>query len=97
LPEGRKQYTKTRPLQDAEFDECRALWHDRPVTEHSWRVPVEQVIQNDYNLDIKNPSSQETLAHRNPEELVEAIRAKEQRIAEIMVNIRETLQTSGEK
>jgi type I restriction enzyme M protein len=91
LPGGRKQYTKTRPLQDAEFDECRALWHECPVAEHSWRVPREQVIANDYNLDIKNPSSQQTLAHRHPEELVEAILAKEQRIAQLVLEIQQTL------
>jgi type I restriction enzyme M protein len=94
LPEGRNQYTKTRPLQDAEFDECRALWDERPVTEHSWRVPVKQVIENNYNLDIKNPSSQNALVHRPPEELVEAILAKEQRIAEVMAHIAKTLRVS---
>jgi hypothetical protein len=44
LPEGRKNYTKTKPLRDAEFDECRALWDERPATEHSWRMPVAQVV-----------------------------------------------------
>ncbi|MBN1978865.1 MAG: SAM-dependent DNA methyltransferase, partial [Anaerolineae bacterium] len=43
LPEGRKNYTKTKPLRDAEFDECRALWDERPTTEHSWLVPAAQV------------------------------------------------------
>jgi type I restriction enzyme M protein len=55
-------------------------------------VPVEQVIENGYNLDIKNPSSQEALVHRPPEELAEAILAKEQRIAEIMAALKATLE-----
>jgi len=91
LPEGRKQYTKTRPLQDAEFDECRALWDARPVTAHSWRVPAAQVVESGYNLDIKNPANQGGLVHRSPEELVEAILDKEQRIAEIVSKIRQVL------
>ena len=91
LPGGRKNYTKTKPLRDADFEECRTLWDERPVTEHSWLVPVEQVIENDYNLDIKNPSSEEALVHRAPEELVEAILSKEQRIAEILGEIRTQL------
>ena len=95
LPEGRKNYTKTKPLRDAEFDECHALWDERPVTEHSWLVPVQQVIENNYNLDIKNPSSQEALVHRPPEELAEAILAKEQRIAESMARIKQTLRGSS--
>jgi type I restriction enzyme M protein len=93
LPEGRKNYTKTKPLRDAEFDECRALWDERPVTEHSWRVPVAQVIENEYNLDIKNPSSQGALVHRPPEELAESILAKEQRITEIIARIRIALES----
>jgi type I restriction enzyme M protein len=91
LPEGRKNYTKTKPLRDTEFDECRSLWDERPVTEHSWLVPVEQVIENDYNLDVKNPSSQEALVHRPPEELADSIAAKERRIIEIMAALKATL------
>ncbi len=91
LPEGRKNYTKTKPLRDVEFDECRALWDERPVTEYSWLVPVEQVIENDYNLDIKNPSGQEALVHRPPEELAEAILEKERRILALMAQIQEAL------
>jgi type I restriction enzyme M protein len=91
LPEGRRQYTKTKPLRDAEFDECRALWDERPETEHSWLVPVEEVLENNYNLDIKNPSSQEALVHRPPEELAEAVLAKERRILALMTEIQEAL------
>lgn len=91
LPEGRRQYTKTKPLRDAEFDECRALWDERPETEHSWLVPVEQVVDNDYNLDIKNPSSQEALVHRPPGELAEAVLAKERRILALITEIQEAL------
>ena len=92
LPEGRKNYTKTKPLRDAEFEECRKLWDGRPVTEHSWLVPVEQVIENNYNLDIKNPSSQEALVHRPPEELVQSILKKEQQILALMAKVQEALE-----
>jgi type I restriction enzyme M protein len=61
------------------------------VTEHSWRVPVAQVAGNDHNLDLKNPASQEALVHRPPEELAASILEKEQRIAEIIAQIRRTL------
>ena len=87
LPEGRKNYTKTKPLRDHEFDMCRELWDERPVTEHSWRVPVAEVMDNDYNLDLKNPASQEAMVHRPPEELVAGIVEKEQRILALMARI----------
>jgi type I restriction enzyme M protein len=91
LPEGRKNYTKTKPLRDQEFDACRALWDERPVTEHSWRVPVAEVADNEYNLDLKNPASQEAMVHRPPEELAASILEKERRIAEIMAQIAQAL------
>jgi type I restriction enzyme M protein len=92
LPEGRNQYTKTKPLQDAEFDECRGLWDSRSETDHSWLVQVERVVQGNYNLDIKNPATAEGLVHQSPRELVQEILEKEQRIAEIMELIRIALE-----
>lgn len=91
LPEGRKNYTKTKPLRDNEFDGCCALWDGRQVTEHSWTVPVEEVVESGYNLDIKNPSSQDALVHRPPEELVRDIIQKEQRILALISEIKNVL------
>jgi len=82
-------------LQDAEFDECRALWDARPVTAHSWRVLAAQIVESGYNLDVKNPANQGGLAHRTPEELVEAILDKEQRIAELVGRIKQALRETG--
>ena len=91
LPEGRKNYTKTAPLQDAEFDECRALWANREAGSRSWLVAAMDVAASNYNLDIKNPNRAENYEHMPPEKLAADIAAKEQRIAEIMVEITEAL------
>ena len=73
LPEGRKQYTKTKPLQFEEFADCLAWWKDRAEGERAWRVPAEQIAGNGYNLDIKNPNGKKDLVQLPPEELVESI------------------------
>jgi len=39
-----------------EFEPEKVWWTNRTETEHAWRVPVEQVIANGFNLDIKNPN-----------------------------------------
>jgi type I restriction enzyme M protein len=92
-PEGRKNYTKTAPMQDAEFAECAALWDapQREATAHSWLVAAADVAANNYNLDIKNPNRAEDYEHMPPEKLAADITAKEKRIAEIMVEIAEAL------
>ncbi len=55
-PEGYKSYSKTKPIRIEEFDVEKAWWTNRTESEHAWRVPIEQVIENGFNLDIKNPN-----------------------------------------
>jgi type I restriction enzyme M protein len=55
-PEGAKSYNKTKPIRIEEFAPEKAWWTNRTENDHAWRVPVEQVIANGYNLDIKNPN-----------------------------------------
>ncbi len=88
LPEGRKNYTKTGPLQFEEFAECQSWWNDREENERAWKVPVAELIANGCNLDRKNPRDKEDIAHLPPEQLAASILKKEVRIAEIMQNIR---------
>jgi type I restriction enzyme M protein len=88
LPEGRKNYTKTQPLQYDEFGPLLAWWGDRRENERAWRVPIERIIENGYNLDLKNPHTSDDLEHLPPEQLVESILQKERRIIEIMEEIR---------
>ncbi len=96
LPEGRKNYTKTQPMRYEEFADCIAWWNARTENEHAWRVRAADVVKRDengnvnsVNLDINNPNNESALEHRSPEELVESILQKEQRITEIMDEIRQ--------
>jgi len=91
LPEGRKNYTKTQPLQFEEFGPLLKWWESRQENERAWRVPAEQIIENNYNLDRKNPNAALDLEHLPPEVLVESIMEKEHRILEIMGEIRQML------
>jgi len=55
-PEGVKSYNKTKPIRIEEFIPEVEWWTNRTENEHAWRVPVEQVVANGFNLDIKNPN-----------------------------------------
>ncbi len=96
LPEGKKNYTKTQPMQYEEFADCIAWWNNRTENDHAWKVRAEDVLKyngnntlQSVNLDVSNPNRATDLQHRSPEELVESILAKEQRITEIMEEIRQ--------
>ncbi len=52
---------------------------------------MERIVENGYNLDIKNPNGKEDFEHLPPEQLVEDIVKKEQRILEIMAEVRQAL------
>jgi type I restriction enzyme M protein len=91
LPEGRKNYTKTQPLQFDEFGDCISWWGKREKNERAWKVPASELLANGCNLDRKNPSAKEDITHLPPEQLVDAILKKEERIAEIIGDIRALL------
>jgi type I restriction enzyme M protein len=97
-PEGRKQYTKTKPIQYEEFAGCLAWWKKREESERAWKVSAEDVVKRDdsgqllsVNLDLKNPNAAAALEHLPPEQLVADILEKERRIMEIMEEIRAEL------
>ena len=54
-PKGYKSYSKTKPMRIQEFDVEKAWWDGREENEFAWRVSVETIKANGYNLDIKNP------------------------------------------
>jgi type I restriction enzyme M protein len=71
LPEGRKNYTKTQPLQFEDFAECIAWWHKREEKECAWKVSAEELLARGCNLDRKNPCGKQNLEHLPPERLVD--------------------------
>jgi len=91
LPEGRKNYTKTQPLQYDEFSECLRWWREREENDRAWKVPAEEILVSGCNLDRKNPRAKEGITHLPPGQLAASIMKKEQRITEIIENIRNLL------
>jgi type I restriction enzyme M protein len=79
-PEGRKKYTKTKPMRFEEFADCQAWWVDRTENERAWRVPIADLEDNGYNLDLRNPNRPDDLAHRPPTELLAELIATEKEI-----------------
>jgi type I restriction enzyme M protein len=87
-PEGRKNYSKTKPIQYEEFADCLKWWAKRQENERAWKVMAADVAAHGYNLDIKNPHAAEDLVHLPPEQLADDILKKEQRIIEIVGEIK---------
>jgi type I restriction enzyme M protein len=56
-PAGYKSYSKTKPMRIEEFGPEKAWWENRVESEVAWRVDVERIRENGYNLDVKNPNA----------------------------------------
>jgi hypothetical protein len=91
LPEGRKNYTKTAPIQFEEFTPIVAWWEARKQNDLAWRITASELLNDGCNLDRKNPAAKTNVTHLPPEQLAINILQKEQRIAEIMGNIQKLL------
>ena len=55
LPDGQKAYSKTKPIQKSEFDSLKTWWNNRKENNQAWKVSIDTLKSNGYNLDIKNP------------------------------------------
>lgn len=73
LPEGYKAYSKTKPIQLAEFDTLKSWWQNREDNEQAWQVSIDTIKANGYNLDIKNPHRPEEEKQLSSTELLDLL------------------------
>lgn len=70
LPEGVKAYSKTKPIRKEEFAGLKAWWGKREESEQVWKVSIDTLKGNGYNLDIKNPHIKDNGQTHNSAELL---------------------------
>ena len=59
-PQNRKQYSKTKPLQENELKDFVKVFSKRNISENSWLVSKKKIIESkNINLDLKNPNKKE--------------------------------------
>jgi type I restriction enzyme M protein len=89
-PDGRKNYSKTKPMVFEEFADCQAWWSERRENEHAWRVPIAD-LEPDFDLDLKNPNRPDDLSHRPPEELLSELVTAHHEILRVLDDLRAEL------
>ncbi len=97
-----------RPIADNDLPDCLTLWRQYdvwrhtpeaerppqpPLNERCWLVPVEQIVEHNYDLSARNPNRTNDFIHRPPEELAADIADKQMRIAELIAEIQELLES----
>lgn len=94
LPEGVKAYSKTKPIQKTEFQSIKDWWVSRTESELAWKVPLDNIIGNGYNLDIKNPHVSEDEHEHTSSELLDMLHESLKKSDELIVNLKKEL-TNG--
>ena len=56
VPEGYKNFTKTRPIQSEHFDGVRAWWHNREENAQAWRYDFGAELEHAQAAALEDPS-----------------------------------------
>jgi len=98
LPEGRRKYSKTQPLQFEEFADCLSWWPARQEGIRAWKVCGPDLIKRDdqgrvvaVNLDIQNPHAKELIDHRPAEEIIASAIGKQKAVLSGLDDLRALL------
>jgi len=102
LPTGVKAFNKTKPMKLDDFSACLDWWGEgssitekaarlgRQETDQAWKVSIAEIIERDYNLDIKNPHVAEVINH-DPEELLSSYADQQADIQNLRDQLKSTL------
>jgi len=93
-PDGRKKYSKTKPIQSEEFAELTKWWSNRTQNDNAWKVNLSDVLLTDsegkllnVNLDLKNPNRKGEFEYQEPGALISSIIEKEKNIINLLDEI----------
>ncbi|MCV6613164.1 MAG: type I restriction-modification system subunit M [Amphritea sp.] len=97
LPEGYKAYSKTKPIQKAEFESLKQWWGGvdragRETNEQAWQVDIDTIKASGYNLDIKNPHQPEEEKQHSSTELLDLLHQSFIKGDELLAQLRKELQ-----
>jgi len=90
LPEGRKKYTKTKPLQYSEFETLLNWWGARVENERAWKVQAKSFFdsvgerQPAINLDLRSPNTVKQVDPRTTMEILSDMEANEETIISLI-------------
>lgn len=89
-PPGAKSYSKTKPLQIAEFAPEKKWWNKRKETDQAWKVSLGDIMARGYNLDIKNPRAVDQ-GPGDPDELLKQYQQAAADVAKVRDQLRDEL------
>ena len=82
---------KTNPLNENDLAEFVELQKTFANSENSWSVNIKDIDQNTFDLSVKNPNKKEEVTLRQPQTILEEMKALDEESAEILNSILELI------
>ncbi len=87
LPVDQKTFTKTKPLRHEHFEALLTWWNRKIENEHAWKVSVDEIRADDYNLDRRHPLALSKVNMETPEDLLARVLNKEELINQLLATL----------
>lgn len=94
IPDGRKKYSKTKPIRSEDLSDCLSWWNCREENDWAWQVSVDEIVAAGYDLDFPNPKRAEADLPENPEELMQLINQNQTSIMESLQSLQKILRST---
>jgi len=90
-PKGMKNFTKTRPMRDEDWQDCYEKWQNREISENSWIVKIDEIDKETYELTPRNPNKLKKKEYRPAGEILGDILREEREVMTLLEELREML------
>ena len=82
---------KTNALNEKDLADFIELQRTKTESENSWSIDVKKIDENTFDLSAKNPNKKEEAALRQPQEILEEMKALDEESADILNSILEMI------
>lgn len=82
---------KTNPLNDGDLEEFVALQKSFTDSENSWSLSISELVEESWDLSVKNPNGEEEAVLREPSVIIEEIITLDKESERILASIQELL------
>lgn len=82
---------KTNPLSEADLSDFLNLQKTFADSENSWTLGIKDINQSTFDLSVKNPNKKEEVALRQPQAIMEEMKALDKESTEILKSISEMI------
>ncbi|MFA5061404.1 MAG: N-6 DNA methylase [Candidatus Pacearchaeota archaeon] len=79
---------KTNPLSEKDLEEFVRLQKTKGDSENSWKININDLDSETYDLSVKNPNKKDDSVSREPKEIIEEIGELDKKSAEILKKIK---------